>query len=254
VKRPDTADPLRAGLMEELRALRRGSGQLETRLGALPWIVDSLGHGSLVRAAERLRLIRDEHAADPETDIGAFYWLADYGEHHAGASLEQRLTTYATACACDARTALRRSDRGIRELAGMLRDYNETERPVGMVSIFQSGTNATVVIDLWLSYESFREPEVQLNGEPIEREPFVLHHHNGDPEGRYRARLILDPLPLNVDVEPYEPCLTVRVLWDMPIMPVWQLTGWVADPRFAVRLQTFRQRAAEVTLTRRTAA
>lgn len=37
-------------------------------------------------------------------------------------------------------------------------------------------------------------------------------------------------------------CLAVRVLWDMPVWPVWQLTGWVVDPHYLVRLQTFRQR------------
>ena len=39
-----------------------------------------------------------------------------------------------------------------------------------------------------------------------------------------------------------------RVPWDMPVWPVWQLTGWVVDPHYLVRLQTFRQRAAEVSL------
>ena len=34
----------------------------------------------------------------------------------------------------------------------------------------------------------------------------------------------------------------------MPVWPVWQLTGWVVDPHYLVRLQTFRQRAAEVSL------
>lgn len=34
----------------------------------------------------------------------------------------------------------------------------------------------------------------------------------------------------------------------MPIWPVCQLTGWVVDPHYLVRLQTFCQRAAEVSL------
>ena len=42
--------------------------------------------------------------------------------------------------------------------------------------------------------------------------------------------------------------VALRVLWDMPVWPVWQLTGWVVDPHYLVRLQTFRQRAAEVSL------
>ena len=39
-----------------------------------------------------------------------------------------------------------------------------------------------------------------------------------------------------------------RVLWDTPVWPVWQLTGWVVDPHYLVCLQTFRQCAAEVSL------
>ena len=42
--------------------------------------------------------------------------------------------------------------------------------------------------------------------------------------------------------------VALRVPWDMPVWPVWQLTGWVVDPHYLVRLQTFRQRAAEVSL------
>ena len=34
----------------------------------------------------------------------------------------------------------------------------------------------------------------------------------------------------------------------MSVWPIWQLTGWVVDPHYLVRLQTFRQRAAEVSL------
>lgn len=34
----------------------------------------------------------------------------------------------------------------------------------------------------------------------------------------------------------------------MLVWSVWQLTGWVVDPHYLVRLQTFRQRAAEVSL------
>jgi hypothetical protein len=34
----------------------------------------------------------------------------------------------------------------------------------------------------------------------------------------------------------------------MPVWPLWQLTGWVVDPHYLVRLETFRQRAVEVCL------
>lgn len=42
--------------------------------------------------------------------------------------------------------------------------------------------------------------------------------------------------------------VALRVPWDMPVWPVWQLTGWVVDPHYLLRLQTFRQRAAGVSL------
>ena len=41
---------------------------------------------------------------------------------------------------------------------------------------------------------------------------------------------------------------TLRVLWPMPIWPVWQLGSWTADPRIFTRMRTFRQRAVEVSL------
>ena len=34
----------------------------------------------------------------------------------------------------------------------------------------------------------------------------------------------------------------------MPVWPVWSVFAWTADPRIAVRLRTFRERAVEVSL------
>ena len=62
------------------------------------------------------------------------------------------------------------------------------------------------------------------------REPSV----DGQPQ--YRARAILDGLPVQTAPGPYLPCLAVRVLWDIPVWPVWQLTGWVVDPHYLVVL------------------
>ena len=40
----------------------------------------------------------------------------------------------------------------------------------------------------------------------------------------------------------------VRVGWNMPVWPVWSVFSWTADPRIAVHLRTFRERAVEVSL------
>ena len=203
-------DPLRQRLVAELRVLRRGQGAWAVRVAPLVWLVDAAGLGMVERAVARLEQLRQELGTDPLSDVGAFFWLGDVGITEPEVSLEQRLARYAEVFHCNERTALRRSDRGIAMLAAALRDEAE-RRPFALIWLFQSAGSATVVLDCVMEAQSVREPVQTAPG-------------------------------------PYLPCLAVRVLWDMPVWPVWQLTGWVVDPHYLVRLQTFRQRAAEVSL------
>lgn len=248
MQRPSTVDPVRDGLVEELRALRRGQGPWPLRLGPMTWTTDIAGQGSVERAVRVLEDLRADLGTDTESDIGAFFWLADQGITDPELSLEQRLDAYADTFLCHPRTALRRSDKGIAALAGAIRDRAEADRPVGMIWLFQSGTTATVVLDFVMAYQSFRYPVITVNGDVIDGSDFVLHHEVDNDKDRYRARIILDNLPIAIDLDPYATCLQVRAIWQMPIWPVWQLTGWVVDPHFLVRLQTFSERAAEVRL------
>lgn len=252
MKRPRTVDPVRDGLVEELRALRRGQGPWPLRLGPMSWTTDIAGQGSVDRAVGVLEELRADLGADAESDIGAYFWLANQGIAGPELSLEQRLDAYANTFSCHPRTGLRRSDRGIAALAGAIRDRAETDRPVGMIWLLQSGVTATAVLDFVMAYESFRYPIVSLNGEEIDKPDFVMHHELDNGRDRYRARIILDHLPVAIDLGPYDTCLQIRAIWQMPIWPVWQLTGWVVDPHFLVRLQTFSDRAAEVRLLWRT--
>jgi hypothetical protein avisC_04816 len=165
------------------------------------------------------------------------------------ASLEQRLEAYAGVFHCNARTALQRSDRGIEVLAAAVRDGAEQQRPVGMVWLFQSGAVATVVLDFLVDRQSVRPPVVAVDGQVVSTPAFVGHRErDGAGRERFRARIVLDGLAVAVDAGAYQPCLSVRVVWDMPVWPLWQLTGWVVDPHYLVRLETFRQRAVEVCL------
>lgn len=240
------ADPVRDELTRELRAIRRGQGDVALRLGATPWIADSLGRGSVEQAATELSVIRNDHGSDPTTGVGAFFWLAEYGARHPGSSLEQRTEAYAQKFNCDPRTALRRSDSGIETLVGRMRDHVEAHRPVGIISMFQSGPLATVIVDFSRDYEATRLPVVYINGEAQSLPEMVWHHEDND--NRYTARLIFDELPLDVDVGPYDRALHALIIWEMPIAPVWWLNGWVADPRFMMRLQTFHGRRASVSI------
>ena len=54
--------------------------------------------------------------------------------------------------------------------------------------------------------------------------------------------------PLDLTAAFGEPMATLRVLWTMPVWPVWRLMSWTADPRIVTHLRTFRQRAVEVSL------
>lgn len=248
MKRPRTVDPVRDGLVEELRALRRGQGPWLLRLGPMNWTTDIAGQGSVERAASVLEDLRAALGADAESDIGAYFWLADQGIAAPELSLEQRLDAYADMFLCHPRTALRRSDRGIEALAGAIRDRAEEDRPIGMIWLFQSGTTATVVLDFVMAYESFRYPLITVNDDDVETAGFVVHHERDSGKDHYRARIILDDLPIAIDLDPYATCLQVHAVWQMPIWPAWQLTGWVVDPHFLVRLQTFTERAVEVRL------
>ena len=241
-------DPLRQRLVAELRVLRRGQGAWAVRVAPLVWLVDAAGLGLVERAVARLEQLRQELGTDPLSDVGAFFWLGDVGITEPEVSLEQRLARYAEVFHCNERTALRRSDRGIAMLAAALRDEAE-RRPFALIWLFQSAGSATVVLDCVMEAQSVREPVVSVNGEAAQLPPFVGHREPGvDGQPQYRARAVLDDLPVQTAPGPYLPCLAVRVLWDMPVWPVWQLTGWVVDPHYLVRLQTFRQRAAEVSL------
>lgn len=248
MKVPSLKDPTLDRIITELRAMRRGHGAWETRLAPMVWLVDAAGLGSVERAASALGDIRAEHGLDPESNIGAFFWLGDIGCDTPEASLEQRLDAYGQTFHCDPRTALRRSDKGIHALAALLRDYSQQGRPEAMIWLFQSGVTATAVLDFVVDEQSVRPPVVTVNDVLQELPEFIGHRESHGTYDRYRARIILDDLPIRIDCGPYETCLSVQITWDMPIWPTWQLTSWIPDPHFVAQLHTHRHRAAEIRL------
>lgn len=236
-------DPVHDQLVRELRQVRKASGlpSIERLSGKLE-LIESLGLGNIERAFEVLTGYWNEYGADAESDIGAFFYTA--GWRVGLETLDQRQNRYAFEFRCDPRTALRRSNRGMEKLAAIIRDRSENSRPWAALSMFQSGSQAQVVIDFNLAYESWRPPEVQLNDEELTGLQFAVKP--AEAPGRYSSRIILPLFDLDLAVEFGEPMARLRVLWPMPIWPVWHVMAWTADPRILVRLRTFRQRAAEV--------
>jgi hypothetical protein len=239
-------DPTRDEIIRELRFFRRGDGApTAVRMTGLFYLTEALGDGIPERAFDELAVLYDRHGQDPITSIGAFFYLAGWGVGLG--SVDQRRQDYvANHFAGDVSTPWRRSERGIAELANLIRDRDEHSRPWAFVSVFQHKNTFQPFLDFNLGYESWQKPTVFINGDEIVIE-FHLHQ---DPEDkhRYTRRIVLPEGPLNLDVGFGEPMAVVRVVWPMPVWPVWSVASWTADPRIMTHLRTFRQRAVEVTL------
>lgn len=239
-------DPVRVRLVNELRAIRRMPDlpSIE-RLSGRSELIEALGMGDLERAWARLERLREENGADPETDIGAYFYLAGWGL--GGDSLDQRKDKYAKEFYCTERTALRRGDRGAYKLADIIRDRSETTRPWGFVSVFQSGATVDFVVRLMMAYESWRPAEIRINGTDVSEPVFTLRP-NPDVVGGYYNQMIVDRMQLSLDDQQGKVMASIVVHWPMPVWPTWQTMVHVADPRIWARTRTFRDRGVEVWL------
>ncbi len=242
----ELTDPTRAELVTELRRFRRGDGEpAATRMTGLFYLVEALGDGIPERAFDELAVLYRDHGLDPLTNVGAYFYLAGWGVGLG--SVDQRRTAYVTShYASDVSTPWRRSERGINELVTLIRDRDEHSRPWAFVSIFQSGDKFQPVLDFNMREESWRPPTVQIDNELVDVN-FHVHPHPTMP-GFYTRRFVLPESTLQLDVRFAERMAVLRVGWNMPVWPVWSVFSWTADPRIAVHMRTFRERAVEVSL------
>jgi hypothetical protein len=242
----DITDPIKDELIRELRVFRRGVGvPAASRMAGLFYLVESLGDGVPERAFDALTRLHDDLGRDPVTNAGAFFYLS--GWDIGLGSVEQRRMRYVDEhFASDVSTPWRRSERGIDELAVLIRDRNEHHRPWVFVSIFQSGARFQPVLDFNFGHESWVPPRAFIDADEVDLD---FHGHK-DTEGKrgYTRRIVLPESPLETDVQFGEPMAVVRVSWPMPIWPVWSLLSWTADPRILTHMRTFRERSVEVSL------
>lgn len=241
----DLKDPTRDEIFLELRTFRKGEGHpAVTRMTGLFYLTEILGNGATERAFQELERLYETHGRDPLTPVGAFFYLSGWGVGLD--SVDQRRGRYRDTYYADVSTAWRRSERGIKELTTIIRDRDEKSRPWAFVSLFQSGNAFQPFLDFNLGFESLQKPVVFINGDEV---PIELHFHK-DPETkmRYTSRVVMPEMPLDLETGFGEPMATLRVLWTMPVWPVWSVMSWTADPRIVTHLRTFRERAVEVSL------
>jgi hypothetical protein len=238
-------DPTLDAIVRELVIFRKGEGHpTVARLTGLFYLNEALGEGIPERAFTALGRLYEKYGTDPESAIGAFFYLSGWGVGLN--SVDKRRYRYRDEFLRDISTPLRRSTRGMRELAQIIRDSDEASRPWAVISIFQSGNSFQPVLDFNMGYESWRPTEVQLNGEEVATDFHV--HAQPDDATRYTRRVVLQETALDLDAAFGERMGFLRVSWPMPVWPVWNVVSWTADPRVLTRLRTFRQRAVEVSL------
>jgi hypothetical protein len=215
------------------------------RLSGQNDLVEALGYGDVERAWARFHRLRDEHGSDPQTDIGAYFYLA--GWEIGRDTLDQRIMQYANEFPCNKRTALRRGDRGAVKLATLIRDQAETNRPWGLITLFQSGDKVDFIVRLMMAYESWRPAEIRINGEDVSNPTFTLHK-NPDAPGGYYHQLIANGVPLDPTVAKGSTIASLVVHWPMPVWPMWQTVAHVADPKIVVRTVMYRDRGCGLRL------
>ncbi len=237
---------MRDALVTELRVIRKMPG-LPTieRLTGQNELIDALGYGDVARAWARLERLREEHGSDPDTDIGAYFYLS--GWQVGRDTLDQRIKQYADEFGYEERTARRRGDRGATKLGAIIRDRSETNRPWGLITLFQSGDKVDFIVRLMMAYESWRPAEIRLNGEDISEPTFVLHK-NPDVAGGYYYQLIVEAVPLKMRSGSGETMASLVVHWPMPVWPTWQTVAHIRDLSIVVQTRTYRDRGIGLNL------
>jgi hypothetical protein len=237
-------DPTRDLLLAGLRRLRRTPGGLTRQaVAGEEVLVEYLGEGDADQAHGVLMQLIEDHEDDPEGDIGTFFRTC--GWQIEGETLDARLKRYAQRFHVDERTALRRSDRGARKLARLLRDSLVYDRPFARLFLFQSGATVTAWVEVHVERSShWRRPTVRVNGDVLDL-TFRLDRE-GSTDKFLSSLEKLPALPLDTSSAALEPLLTVQVDWSMPVWPAWDLTTHLADERLFSRMQTDRAGRVEL--------
>ncbi|MBD8207790.1 hypothetical protein IFU08_12400 [Microbacterium sp. CFBP 8790] len=239
-------DPIRDAIVKELLQFRKQPGYPGPhRLDGLFHLVEALGEGIPERAYDELSRLYEGIGRDPDTDVGAYFYLCGWNVG-LGTIDERRLRYVAEHYAGEISAPWRRAKKGMYELATIIRDRDETDRPSVVVSIFQSGAAFQPILDFTMAYESWQPPIVIVNGVTIDLDFHV--HKDPEHDERYIRRFVLPDAPLDTTVGYGEQMGRIFVHWPMPVWPTWRLLAWVAEPRILAQMRTVRNRAIEIAL------
>jgi len=241
------SDPTRELLVAALRRLRRAPGAFnKQRVAADDALREWIGEGDLDQAWSVLAGLVERHQHDLDGDIHAYFTTC--GWTMPGDTLDARLKGYAAKHHVDERTALRRSDRGAIKLAQVLRDHLLYDRPLARIYVYQDGSNVRSWVDVYIEKNGdWRRPRVYVNGQRLEQLTFNLNPSR-HMTGYLSCSEPLPELKLDLATGKFEPLLSIRVIWAMPIWPAWDLTSHMVDERLFSRLTVDKEGSAEVRL------
>lgn len=238
-------DPLRAQMLSELRALRKGDGAFSPdRLAECEALIRVVGMGSVEQLAGTLLEMFKRYSTEPDGDVRAY--LETSGVGLEGGSLNARLDAYAAAHHVERRTGLRRSDRGAGKLATLFRDEELFFRPWGHLTVYQFGRRVLASVALHIDPGAeFREPAVWVNDQEINNLDWEFEAPS-DRTGYVRALHHIDDYELQRDGEWL---FKIDIEWRTSVWPQWVLAAQLADPRLVAKIQTQRNFMTEATVT-----
>ena len=246
-------DPLRQLILDELREVRRGRGVMSMeRIAFATNLVEDFGRGSVEQAYTALKDLLDQHGADPESDVRAYFDTAGFGFDDE--SLDQRLNAYSAEHFVNPRTALRRSDRGAERLSFIIRDSYIGERPWGHFSVVQDGPLILVRLEIAVdSHAKFRRPLLSINdgedygGQNVDESNFDLHETVQNPD-RLSAVYRHPPVELIREPDAGIPPFRASAHWQMPVWPTWALVAQLSDTRLHSTLTVSRNNRATISI------
>lgn len=136
----------------------------------------------------------------------------------------------------DPRTAFRRSDRGADPISYLIRDSYFGVCPWRHISLIQNGPGARFRLEVSVdSGAKWSQPYLTVNGQEVDCDVFNLHDAVQDPM-RSRAVHFRDPDLMVREQKRGFARYRIRIHWQMPVRPTWQISATIADPRVFARI------------------
>lgn len=239
-------DSDREALIRELRSFRKGVGEpAANRMVSLFYLNEALGQGVPQRAFQELENLKNELGQDPMTAIGAFFFLSGWGVGLS--SVDERRRQYVERhYAGDVSTPWRRSERGIVELISLIKDRDESHRPIAFIGIIPDRDGFKTALGFKYSPVGWAKPAVFINDDEYDLDEHV--NIELDNRGSLGRQFVLPRVALDASVGATQNMSAVRVSWAVSVWPAWKVLSWFDDSRALIQTRTFAQQSIEVSI------